>query len=159
MKRREFAKILGKTVGGLLIAQFVPGCKNISGPSDPTPRTNDEVELMYARTLPIIYPGGFATEDSIQVTSNTEGGRTVPLSLIGPDQWMGSTVLNYSKTPYYTFVIDTKVTKDFVGVARTISVRIKGQGNWIQLISIEQNPQAGGEWARFFIDKNGIRIQ
>ena len=158
MKRREAVKIIGKTAGGLLITGFVSSCKLINGPSDTNSRTNDEVEFMYMRTLPIIDPNGFYTDRMFVWSSQWAG--TVFLSSIESDQLTGSIVLDYnSQVPYYAFLIETKVTKDYIGVARTIFARIKSQSNWIQLTNIEQNSQAGGEWVKFFLDKNGIRNQ
>jgi hypothetical protein len=78
MKRREVMQIVGKTLGGLFVAQFVPGCKPPSGPSPIPPKPPDPInyyhfEITYIRVairdknfitfIPLMkfgYPDGFA---------------------------------------------------------------------------------------------------
>jgi hypothetical protein len=47
MKRREVMQIVGKTLGGLFVAQFVPGCKPPSGPSPIPPKPPDPINYYH----------------------------------------------------------------------------------------------------------------
>ena len=159
MKRREAVKIISRTASGLFLARFVTGCKNIFGPSDPaSTKTEDVIEFMYERTLPIISPNESDTK-GCNIWSYVFAGFTIYWEQqVAPNQWTCQQALKYTSSPYYFYLIDGKVISEYTHIARTVFARIRGQANWIQLTAIENNFQVEGEWTKFLLDKNGIHI-
>lgn len=146
----------------LLLVVSVVGCKNILGPSDPIPgKSYDTVEFMYQRFFDIINPTG--TDPNLAMwgerfsDGTVTGGNLSEWRSTESDQWQGWQVMYYSQFPHYVWTGDGKV-RPGTAIATKFFARIQGKQNWIEL-SVEQNGLVGGEWARFFIDKNGIRNQ
>jgi hypothetical protein len=160
VKRREAIKILGTTVGGLFIAQFIPGCKNIFAP-DPTPpgKSYDTVEFMYQRVLPIINPSAPDPTGAMWgegFSGSITGGKLSDWCSTGLNEWQGWGVMNYSQYGHYVWTGDGKV-RPYGAIATKFFARIQGQQNWIEL-PVEQNGLVDGEWAKFLFNKGVLSV-
>ena len=143
----------------LILMAFFVGCKLFNGPSDPG-KSYDTVEFMYQRVLPIVNPSGPDPSWAMWgegFSGSITGGNLSEWHSTGLNEWQGWGVMNYSQYGHYVWTGDGKV-RFSGGTATKFFVRIQGQQNWIEL-PVEQNGLGEGEWAKFFIDKNGIRIQ
>jgi len=130
-------------------------CKKTPTTPDVTYRTQDIVEFMYQRTLSIISPNN-PDPNGMSIWHDEYGGFSPnDWHSIGLNQWMCSQNLKYNQSPYFVNLVDGKTCIKWTQVARTIFARIKGQSNWMELISIEPDPE-GGERAKFLLYHNVI---
>ena len=137
---------------------FYPACKGTPTTPEPPTKTQDVVEFMYERALPIV-DNGAPDPNGFTIWSDEFGGKWTKgnMTYLGNDQWMGEVSLFYSTAPYWVYTIDYKVIFD-VAVAETIYARIKGSSEWIRLTCIENHSQMEGKWTKFYLDDKGIRV-
>lgn len=148
-----------KKITVLMLIFVLAACYLPNAPDVPE-KSYDTVEFKYQRVLPIINPSGLDPSWAMWVerlsNGSTPGGNLSEWHLTDSDQWQCWGVMDYSQYCHYVWTGDGKVR--FSGATATkFYARIQGQQNWIEL-PVEQNGLVDGEWAKFFIDKNGIHI-
>jgi len=138
---------------------FVAGFGFVSCKSDLIRGENreaDTVEILYERVLPVVSPQ-YDDPTGLGIFSNNYGGLGCRLEKVGENKWMGSIDLRYTKMPYMVFVLDGKIVKSFAYTGRKLSVRIRGQDQWIELTRVVPFYYDGaGEQAEFILNAGVI---
>ncbi len=138
-----------------MVGLFAIACKSVTNP-EPPQKTNDIVEFMYVRDLPIISPGDPDTKGSSIWSDEFKGINMPPWTPAGQNTWGTEKTLYYSKKLYHIYTIDMKVTNGYVAVADTFYARVKGTQDWIKL-STSSKGDIVGKWADFYLNQEGIQ--
>jgi len=123
-----------------------------STPPDPW-LAGGELEIQYRRVNPIIYPnaGGVGTPTTYH---NVYGGQNASqLIKTGENTWMATISLGCSPQAYWIWLFDTLVSKE--PVAYELSIRRKGDSQWLLMTCIVVNPFDSEGQAAKVIFNNG----
>jgi hypothetical protein len=97
--------------------------------------TGGEVEIQYRQMGTVVSPNAGI---NFNIYHNLYGGRTSPNIKTGEKTWMTTTTLAYSPQPYWIWVSDYQISDH--PVAYELSIRNKGDSQWILLAHIVVNP-------------------
>jgi hypothetical protein len=145
-QQQDLSPVYRKTIPVVYPILIGKGSTTITPPE----KTDDMIEFMYRRDLPIITPNNPDTK-GCSIWNDVYGGLILDWTQISQNQWTCSVGLRYDKSPYYIFTVDGKVITGYSSVAKTFFARVKGQADWIQLTTIEPNLRLTGEWAKFYL--------
>lgn len=141
----------------MLIGSFYGNCKKTPNEPETPKKIDGTFEIIYERVLPIISPNNPDTWGIASIWHPSLGGRNSGNGVyLGDNKWKSDVYLTFSRTAYSIYFIDMKVTKEYEGVARKISMRLKGKSEWTELVCIVTNPNHEGEAAEFIADNLGV---
>lgn len=137
---------------------FCIGCKDrLIDPVDPW-QYGGILEVRYRQIFQVINPDVDLTKSAVNFYNNQYGGGSSSyFDAIGEKTWMATLNLSCSLQPYWLYVADYQVSNN-EAVGEELSIRRKGDAEWIVLTCIVPAPNRPGKAAKMVFNNGSIQI-